>query len=366
MLNKNQVKDGLDLVEPAPRGIARLLHGRSTQYYIAPILLCLFALPLFLLQYRVSLADAFLEFPAILVKTATAICLLALGASMVIATSQIDLSTIGVATMSGLLFAVTLSYGSAQPTYLNISLAILCALSFATVSGLLVTVCYIRLKVPLLIFTWALGSIYVVIALFVSRIARDTSIHGVSGVGLPARLENDFWRFGHMGFNVSLVAIALALVFAHWTNLHQRAAAIGANSLSAEYAGVPKTRTYRQCFLFNAWLAALAGIHHSLYLTQATTRDLYGTELTAIAVALLGGTSLAGGYLRLSSVLAAGFFWATAKLLGPHLPSLFSPLSSIQAELGQILFYAIFIVISLLFGRLLAPRIPKVFARQEE
>jgi ribose/xylose/arabinose/galactoside ABC-type transport system permease subunit len=217
-----------------------------------------------------------------------------------------------------------------------------------------------------LIFTWALGSTYVVTAIFIASIASDQSIHGVSGVGLPARLPGDFWRFGHTGFIVSLIAIGLAFILAHWTNLHQRAAAIGASSLSAEYAGVPRKRTYLECFLFNAWFAALAGMHHSLYLTQATTRDLFGTELTPIAIALLGGTSLAGGYLRLSSVLAAAFFWATVRLLGPHLTSVFQPLSSIQAELGQILFYAIFIVVSLLFGRLLAPRIPKVFARQEE
>lgn len=364
--NNAQTEDGLDLIEPRPKGVARFLRSRRTQYNIAPILLVIFATLLFVSQYSLSIESAFVEFPSNLVKTATTYCLLAIGASMVIATSQIDLSSIGVATVSGLLFAIVLSYGAPHPGVFRIFVAVLFALIFATLSGLLVTFCHNRVKVPLLIFTWALGSIYVVCSVLLTKLASGSMVRDVSGVGLPSRLSPDFWRVGHKGFVFSLLAILIAFIIAHWTNLHERAAAVGASSLSAEYAGVPRARTYAQCFVFNALLASLAGIHHSLFLTQAATRDLNGTELTPIAIALLGGTSLAGGYLRLSSVVAAAFFWATVRLLGPHLTSLFPFLTSIEAELGQILFYLIFIIVSLSFGKLLAPRIPKVFARQEE
>ena len=339
-----------------PRGYKRWLRRPTSQYWIAPILLFVLLLPLLYFEgfHVLSLASS-------LVKTAAAFTLLALGASVVIATSNIDLSSIGVASMSGVLFALILS-----SVHVSHSLAILIAaagsLAFAACSGLLVSFCFLRLKSPLLIFTWALGAIYNVITILIARLAPHSD---VSGVALPWRPPNDMWAFGHIGFWLSALITAVAIIAMSLINLPQRAQAIGASETSAAFIGISRNRTLTECFVLNSLLACAAGILHSLYLEQASTSDLPGKELIPIAIAVLGGTALSGGYMSAWSVTAASLFWAATRLLGPHLPQLLPFLSPIAAEVGQILFYSIFLIISLCFGALLAPRFSKIYAQRE-
>jgi ribose/xylose/arabinose/galactoside ABC-type transport system permease subunit len=344
--------------------LQRFMGHAKMPYRIAPTLLLLFAFPLIWTYYSGDLESTTIELATQLVKNCVVYCLLAVGASVVLATGQIDLTSVGVAIFSGVLFSLNLSYGE-DFSFARISLAVLSCLVFAVASGIVVAYCFQKLKAPLLILTWALGSIYTVLAILMTGLAKSGSQHDVSGIWLPTMIPNNFWGPGHAGFSLSLLAMVVAVTVPEWTSLGDRAKAVGASETSARYAGVPTIRTYYQTFIFNALLSAAAGILSSLYLNRASTSDLTGRELIPIAIAVLAGTSLSGGYLYIPSVIAAAFFWTTVRLLGPHLPSIFPWLSSFQAELGSVLFFTIFIIVSLVFGKLLMPPLQKVFARQE-
>lgn len=330
--------------------------GPRVQYRIAPALLVISAL-IFLLWIP---SDSALGVNVgNVVKNGITYCLLGLGASIVISAGQIDLSSIGVATISGVIFAI-LSSLWAPLGYFMSGLAVCLSAMFGLLSGALVAFAFSRLRVPVLIFTWALGSIYVILAILLAGLFADQS-----AVPLPWRAPVEFWKVGGLGFWVSIAAIAAATIILAGINLPQRAAALGASETSAIHAGVSRERTWAECFIFNGILASAAGIVHALYMEQASTRDLPGNELIPIAIAVLGGTVLSGGYLAIGSVVAAAFFWSCTKLIGPHLPMLFPSLEVIEAELGPILFYSIFLIISVLFGKWLVPSVPKILARRE-
>jgi ribose/xylose/arabinose/galactoside ABC-type transport system permease subunit len=344
--------------------LRRFWGNAKMPYRIAPVLLLLFVLPLVLTYYNGSFSSTGTNVVSQLVRDCVVYCLLAVGASVVLATGQIDLTSVGLGIVSGVIFALILSFGE-QFSVVRILLGLFTCLILAVASGATVAYCFHRLKAPLLILTWALGSIYAVVAILLTGLAGTTSAHDVSGISLPAMLSDDFWFVGHTGFNLSVIAMGIAMAIPEWTSLGDRAKAVGASETSARYAGVPTIRTYYQTFIFNALLSSAAGIVSSLYLNKASTSNLKGNELIPIAIAVLGGTSLAGGYLCLPSVVAAAFFWTTVRLLGPQLPSIFPWLTSFQAELGEVLFFTIFILVSLVFGKLLMPPLQKVFARQE-
>jgi ribose transport system permease protein len=341
----------------------RLLNWRWRQFIVAPILM-LIALFVTVIMDRDNLGLAFVGiFPLSIIYG-----LLALGAGVVIASSLIDLSAAGVATLSAVLFALVLSMLSSIRNEFAIAIAAIAAVGFSTLSGWLVAHCVVNLRAPPLIFTWAIGSIYVIVAILFSDAAIVPVQHGVEGIYIAQADSYNFYEFGAVGFWLGLIAISVLMVAINAINLPQRAAAIGAGEKSARYAGVSKRLTLYQCFIVNAIAASLAGMFLAAEIGRAATRDLVGKELIPIAIAVLGGTVLSGGFIKMWPILASAVFWSAIQQLGPNFPR-FLPglkwLHAVESEVGQILYFVVFAVIVVVLGRYLTPTVPKVYARKE-
>ena len=69
-----------------------------------------------------------------------------------------------------------------------------------------------------------------------------------------------------------------------------------------------------------------------------------------MAISLLGGTVLNGGYLNLASVMAAAFFWANLKLIEVNVQTNDIP-EEWQPYITKLTFSLIIIVISLVLGK---------------
>ena len=80
-------------------------------------------------------------------------------------------------------------------------------------------------------------------------------------------------------------------------------------------------------------LSSLAGILLFYSQDKAGTTNLVNTELIAIAIAVIGGTSLSGGYVNSVSILYSTFFyvllemvvniWMNEPVFGVNISSLF-------------------------------------------
>ena len=359
------LQDQDELVEESGRLVQRVMNHRYTQFLISPTLLTITSALLLFVYYQGSLYNDISNVTSDVIRGAIIFTILALGSGLVLSTSYIDISSVGVATLSGVIFAVVLSYEPGFQIYAAILIAMIPAILFSISSGLLIALFIVYWRAPPLILTWAIGAIYVIVAILLTKLSSSGVSSTVSGISLPFRLSDDAWTFGGVGTDSAIIVVLLAVLLASFIGLPARATAIGSSETSAEYAGISKTATLLQCLVFNSIMASLAGIFEALYLSRATTRDLVGNELVPIAIAVLGGTSLSGGYLFMPSIILAALFWSGIRLLGPQLQEVLPVVDGYQAEFGQLLFYLVFVIVALVFGRLLAPTLAKIYARRE-
>ena len=103
-----------------------------------------------------------------------------------------------------------------------------------------------------------------------------------------------------------LVALAAAIVIAHFTRFGAYVYAIGGDRTSAALMGVPMRRTTVEIYALAGFYSALGGVIYALYTSSGYPLAGTGTELTAIASVVLGGTVLTGGVGMVAGTLFGG------------------------------------------------------------
>jgi ribose transport system permease protein len=120
-----------------------------------------------------------------------------------------------------------------------------------------------------------------------------------------------------LGGNVSIVTVVfLACVLVTWIvlerlRLGRHIYAVGGNEEAARLSGVPVRRTLIAAYAISGFFSAVAGICQAAQETQGDPETGMAYELDAIAMVVIGGTSLAGGKgsvtLTLIGVLTIGY-----------------------------------------------------------
>lgn len=120
-----------------------------------------------------------------------------------------------------------------------------------------------------------------------------------------------------LGGNVSTVSLIFLLCFvATWfvltkTTWGRYLYAIGGNERAARYSGVRVERTKLMAYMASGVFAAIAGLVQAAQERQGDPEAGAGYELTAIAIVVMGGTSLMGGRggvgLTLLGMLTIGY-----------------------------------------------------------
>lgn len=92
-----------------------------------------------------------------------------------------------------------------------------------------------------------------------------------------------------------LVIVAVAAWVLRFTTIGRRLYATGGNAEAARLSGIAVNRYRVVPFVLNGTAAAFVGVLYASRLTSINPTGLNGFELTALAAAILGGTSLFGG-----------------------------------------------------------------------
>lgn len=233
---------------------------------------------------------------------ASQMLILAVGATVLLASKNMDLSIGTNLILTSTLAAKTLKLVAGTPeqvmsgVYPNLGWAIVAALIvtvfvggfFGFVNGLVVT----KLKIPAFIATLATMMIYWGISLVLTQ--------GASEVGIPRTLQ---LGFGHAKlFDLIpyplIVALLINLIFLFimkFTRFGLYACAIGSSEESSRRSGINNDK---YVIIIFALVGVLAGIAGFFDLTRFATTNPQGHQtdgLMAITAALLGGTSLNGG-----------------------------------------------------------------------
>jgi ribose/xylose/arabinose/galactoside ABC-type transport system permease subunit len=238
-----------------------------------------------------------------MVLNSVVLSLLALGQTWVIATKGIDLS---VAPIMGLTAVVTglLAQSSGLPLIGAIGIAVVIGLVLGTVNGLLVA----RLTIPPIIVTLGTYSIYSGLIFIYSngtQVDQVPAAYAAFGNGIIAS-----W----LPVPIPVLVLAAVLCLCWFTLGHtlfgRAVLAVGNNAVAAYNAGIPVISTQIRVYVISGVLAALAGLVFVCYTGSATVTTGTGdhVELQSIAVALIGGTAIAGGRGNMIGTVLGGLF----------------------------------------------------------
>jgi len=232
--------------------------------------------------------------------------LLAIGQTVVMLVKEIDLSIGASLAFSpiaaiAVINAITPVLRASNYVVDGMAWIIILTIAISSLIGLINGLALIKLKVPSLITT--LGLLYAL---------RGSSFLFFGGYSLYlTRLEGFDWLGTHRIFNVPLmfiiflaVAIVLTIVL-KYTKIGHRIYATGGNEKAAILSGINTNRWKCLAFIFSGFCAGLAAIMYSSRMQSVETVQGTGYEFQAIAIAVIGGTTLAGGQGSIFNTMVA-------------------------------------------------------------
>ena len=186
-------------------------------------------------------------------------------------------------------------------------LTILCALGVGTLLGALNGVIQVRTGLPSFIITLATSLVYRGI------LTMNTSGFPVV-VKFPASYAQLIAGKHFFGYRMSLLwfigVAALATLFLLRTRMGNWAFAIGQNPTAAKNLGVPVARTTVTLFAMSGFTSGVAGVVVAVQYFSIDANRGVGWELIAIAMTVIGGTLLTGGYGSVLGTVLGAFMYA--------------------------------------------------------
>lgn len=215
--------------------------------------------------------------------------IVAVGMTLVILSGGIDLSVGSVIAFSGVFIAVMLRETGLHPLAVFALLLALTTAFGAAMGGLIH-----GLAMPAFIVTLA--------GMFLARGAAY--LLSIDSVPIQhdfyKTLQGAYWLMPGKGrltlIGVLMLAVfVLGMVVAHKTRFGTSVYALGGGEATARLMGVRQGRTTVLVYAFSGLMAGLSGIVFSIYTGSGYSLATVGTELTAIACVVIGGTLLTGG-----------------------------------------------------------------------
>ncbi len=264
---------------PRPRTWRGLGHNLPVETWVAGCTVLLWIVLAVASPYFLTTGNVFN-----MMRQVSVDAIIAYGELFTIITAGIDLSVGSVAGLTGVVFAMLLSGG--MNVFAAVVLALLLGLVIGVVNGLAID----RLGIPAFIVTLA--------GLQGFRGLTMLSSGGMTISGVPPSLG--------LVANTSVLGIptmfVVMLVFAIGsqyllgaTRLGRYMYALGSNIEAARRVGINVTRVTVVAYGLSAVFASVSGMLLVARLTMGNPNAGYGSELEAIAAAVVGGASLFGG-----------------------------------------------------------------------
>jgi ribose transport system permease protein len=212
------------------------------------------------------------------------ISIMSVGMTYVLAAGEIDLSIGMVAGLISLVAAVTMDgYGPVAGVVAGLLVGALVGL----INGVLTT----RIGIPSFLATLAMMGV-----------ARGTAMWMTNTKSIPILDDGYIWAFGGGNLGPIPVLVLWTLAFAaighvvlRRTTFGRRVLATGGSETAARYSGIDTRAIKLRVLMISSLAAAVAGMLYAGRLHAGRFQLGEGDELSVIAAAVLGGTSLFGG-----------------------------------------------------------------------
>ena len=283
---------GLTSVIPVDGPAARMLRHRLFWPSLVLVVLLLTNLAFTHNFFDVQLREGHLYGSLIdILRGASALALVSLGMTMVIATGGIDLSVGSVMAISGALACLQISDLENQNSVTGVAFAVLLSLGLGLVlglwNGLLVAVLKIQPIVATLILMVA-GRGLAQLITDGQIITVVSSPYKQIGAGYLATLP--------VCVLIVVVVVAVSGLIVRRSALGMLVESVGANPTAGRLAGIQSRRLVLTAYVFAAFCAAIAGLIYSSNVSSADGNNTGNLiELDAILAVVIGGTALTGG-----------------------------------------------------------------------
>lgn len=225
--------------------------------------------------------------------------ILASGMTLVIIAGGIDLAVSSVMALSAVAFALfTMPFGWGA------ALSVLAVLAIGAASGLTSGALIARFRLPPFIVTLAMMVFARGLAKTLAGGKKVTSSFLDADGSMITAPHPRIWGLIDtriLGDNLSIVTVvflacvAITAVILARLRLGRHLYAVGGNLEAARLSGVPIGRTLTLAYGLSGLFAAIAGICQAAQETHGDPETGMGYELDAIAMVVIGGTSLSGG-----------------------------------------------------------------------
>lgn len=261
------------------------------------------ALILLMLAFSILSKYFFTEqnFSNILIQSAITI-VIASGATLVIASGGIDLSVGSVLCLSGIIMAMSIK--AEIPAWISILIGLGAGTLMGAVNGFLIGV----VKITPLIATLASLSVIRALAYII------TDARPIYGFPMSLRI----FGTGYLGpipyaFILAIFVALLLLLVIKRTRIGRYTLAIGGNEEAARLSGVNIWKTKIAIYALAGLCSAVAALILTARLNAAEALAGSGLEMEAIAAAVIGGASLAGGVASIPGTIIGAILMATLK-----------------------------------------------------
>lgn len=236
-----------------------------------------------------------------LIRTVSLYAPVAFGMTLCLIIGGIDLSV-------GALCAVASTYsaGLIVDFNINMGLAAIIGIGMATLMGVINGLLISRTTMPPFIVT-----------LSMMQAARGVAY--IYSAGKPIRTPVEFGDFGNgylfdvipYPILVMVAVMIVMLILLNKTKFGRNIYAIGGNREAARFSGIPVRLTTQWVYIISGLLCGICGVIWAsrLYSGQPTLGE--GAEMDAIASAVVGGTSMAGGSGSIGGTLLGAFIIQT-------------------------------------------------------
>jgi ribose transport system permease protein len=230
-----------------------------------------------------------------IVNAMVTVSFLSIGMTVVLIAGGLDLSVGSTMGLCAGVAAKLLTYGLPMPVAFLGALA--AGAGIGLLNGLLIT----RLGIPDFIATLAMLGI-----------AGGVLLYWTTGVPILGYMTPTYYYIGGLTrligpitvpmILVAVIAVGVSVLLRH-TRFGVMFYAVGSSPTGALHAGVRVARVKTAAYVISGLMAAVAGIHIAGRTTTVPPLIGNGYEITAIAAAVIGGASLAGGKGRVFGAL---------------------------------------------------------------
>ncbi|WMY09600.1 ABC transporter permease [Paraburkholderia phenoliruptrix] len=220
------------------------------------------------------------------------IAILGFGMTYVLLLGDIDLSVGAVMALVGTIAAFAMQHG------LHPAFAVIVAMAAGLLLGFVNGTLTAMLTIPSFIVTVATMGVF-------------RGLAYITSAGVPISIDDDrFAALGNstiLGIAIPIWVLVILMVVNHFvlakTVFGRKAYLAGGNREAALYSGINVRRLRIFIFMISALMASIGGVLITSRLYSAQPNAGLGYELDAIAAAVLGGTSLSGGYGTIAGTL---------------------------------------------------------------